>query len=194
MGLKDFMKVVAGIDDDVEITQEEIEERKQLIRNESRAEESRVATPAPAPSTSYSTPISEPLTGFSHKADEGIYATPIAVPAPKTEKHSTMNGSSQFKMIVIEPKKFEECTKLVDSLKARKPIIVNLEKVETELARKMFDFLQGATYALDGSANKVTPNIFIFAPKNVDINAKLNRGDTEAGYPNNNNENNPWRK
>lgn len=35
--------------------------------------------------------------------------------------------TSTFKLMVIEPKGFDECSKLVDSLKSRKPIIVNLE-------------------------------------------------------------------
>ena len=49
--------------------------------------------------------------------------------------------TSAFKLVVIEPKGFEECPKLVDSLKSRKPIIVNLEKLESDTGRKIFDFL-----------------------------------------------------
>ena len=53
--------------------------------------------------------------------------------------------TNAFKLVVIEPQGFEECSGLVDSLKARKPIIVNLEKLDAETARKIFDFLGGAT-------------------------------------------------
>lgn len=77
--------------------------------------------------------------------------------------------SNQFKMVVIEPKSFEECPRLVDSLKAKKPVIINLEKIESDTARKIFDFLSGATYALNGNVQKVANNIFIFAPENVDV-------------------------
>lgn len=79
--------------------------------------------------------------------------------------------TSAFKLVVIEPQGFEECSSLVDSLKARKPIIVNLEKLEPDTARKIFDFLGGATYALNGNVQKVANNIFIFAPENVAIAA-----------------------
>ena len=79
--------------------------------------------------------------------------------------------TSSFKLVVIEPQGFEECSGLVDSLKTRKPIIVNLEKLEPDMARKIFDFLGGATYALNGNVQKVANNIFIFAPENVDIAA-----------------------
>lgn len=78
-------------------------------------------------------------------------------------------STSPFKLVVIEPQSFEECPKLVDSLKSRRPVIINLEKIESESARKIFDFLSGATYALNGNVQKVANNIFVFAPENVDI-------------------------
>ena len=80
-------------------------------------------------------------------------------------------ASSAFKLMVIEPEGFEECPKLVDSLKSRKPVIINLEKIDSDTARKIFDFLSGATYALNGNVQKVANNIFIFAPENVDISS-----------------------
>lgn len=80
--------------------------------------------------------------------------------------------TNAFKLVVIEPKGFDECSKLVDSLKSRKPIIVNLEKLDSDTARKIFDFLGGATYALNGNVQKVANNIFVFAPENVAIFAE----------------------
>ncbi len=80
--------------------------------------------------------------------------------------------TSKFNLMVIEPKGFDECSKLVDSLKNRKPIIVNLEKLDPDTARKIFDFLGGATYALNGNVQKVANNIFVFAPENVSISAE----------------------
>ena len=70
-------------------------------------------------------------------------------------------------------------------------MIINLEHVETELARKMFDFLSGATYALNGNVQRVTSNIFIFAPANVDIAAKVNRESAEGGQLGE--KSSPWR-
>jgi len=51
-------------------------------------------------------------------------------------------------------------------------VIINLEKIESDAARKIFDFLSGATYALNGNVQKVANNIFIFAPENVDVTAQ----------------------
>lgn len=91
--------------------------------------------------------------------------------AKPAEKRFSVANTSAFRLVLIEPKSFEECPKLVDCLKGRRPVIINLEKLETEVARKIFDFMSGATYALGGNVQKVANNIFIFAPENVDIAA-----------------------
>lgn len=91
------------------------------------------------------------------------------------QNRNTSRQSKPLKLVVIEPSGFEECPKLVDGLKTRKPIIVNLEQIESDVARKIFDFLSGATYALDGTVQKVATNIFVFAPENIDIALNLEK-------------------
>jgi cell division inhibitor SepF len=102
----------------------------------------------------------------------------------------TLNAiTAQFKIIVIEPKGFDECPKLVDNLKSRKPVIINLEKIETDTARKIFDFLSGATYALNGNVQKIANNIFVFLPENVDVATSTTHKGIKFGEENDN----PWR-
>lgn len=168
MGAKDFFNKLIGLEDDedYEITQEEIDkERARMAKDKD--------------SFADSTPKFQ--TGISNKAfTEVVPPMDLNNAQHSQPERISMNQSSPFKMVVIEPKSLDECRKLVDNLRARKPVIINLERVETELARKMFDFLGGATYALSGNVQRVTQNIFIFAPDNVNINAKLDRA-TEAG-------------
>ena len=106
-----------------------------------------------------------------------------------SKRFSTANTSA-FKLVVIEPKSFDECPRLVDSLMSKRPIIVNLEKLDQELGRKIFDFLNGATYALKGNVRKVTNSIFIFTPSNVDINGEEPSGDVDFGFEPK--DKNPW--
>lgn len=102
----------------------------------------------------------------------------------------TLNAiTSKFKIVVIEPKGFDECPKLVDNLKSRKPVIINLEKIETDTARKIFDFLSGATYALNGNVQKIANNIFVFLPENVDVATNTSHKGISFGEDNDN----PWR-
>lgn len=97
--------------------------------------------------------------------------------------------TTAFKLVVIEPKGFDECPKLVDSLKSRKPIIINLEQLDNDTGRKIFDFLGGATYALNGNVQKVANNIFVFAPENVAIFAE---GENKP-YSFDGKDSNPWK-
>lgn len=94
---------------------------------------------------------------------------------PMQNNMPTGRITNQFKMVVIEPKGFDESPKLVDNLKAKKPVIINLEKLESDTARKIFDFLSGATYALNGNVQKVANNIFVFAPENVDVSSSIDQ-------------------
>ncbi|MDD4200743.1 MAG: cell division protein SepF [Eubacteriales bacterium] len=114
------------------------------------------------------------------------YDTSNVVPMQNKTVKSVTNA---FKLVVIEPQSFDECSKLVDNLRSRKPVIVNLEKLDSDTARKIFDFLGGATYALNGNVQKVANNIFVFAPENVAIFADgENRPYSFAGT-----DENPWK-
>mgnify|MGYP002564052301 CR=1 FL=1 len=84
----------------------------------------------------------------------------------------------QFRLVITEPKSFNDCPKMVDSLRTRRPVIINVEHLERETARKIFDFLSGATYAINGKVQKVSDNIFVFAPENVDVLAVSGGEDT----------------
>ena len=184
MGFSDSLKKFIGIDDidyEEEITQEEIDRERAKLEASSPSKPQAPAEPITSPGFRVDNSYADVAPLLSRQSDF----------ASKPQQHS-MNASGAFKMIVIEPKNFDECSKLVDNLKARKPVIINLENVETDLARKIFDFLSGATCALCGNVQRVTQNIFIFAPANVDIAAKLGR-NTEAKAPGSGSGSSPWR-
>ncbi|MBR0308490.1 MAG: cell division protein SepF [Mogibacterium sp.] len=174
MGFMDKMKDLVGItdeyDDDYDITQEEIEAYKRELSGNAPTVAA-AATPEPPLSTGIS-----PL-AFSEVAPPQRFAE-----KPETVDKASRNDSGAFRMVVIEPKNIEECRKLIDNLRNNKPVIINLEKVETDLARKMFDFLSGATYALRGNIQRINQNIYLFAPRNVNIKAMVDR-TTESGKP-----------
>ncbi|WP_129596383.1 cell division protein SepF [Anaerophilus nitritogenes] len=93
-----------------------------------------------------------------------------------TKKNRIVNihTTTQMKVVVYEPTEFEESQSIVDNLKNRKPVVINLENLDQELAKKIFDFVNGAVYALDGNIQKVSKGIFILAPSNVDISGNIN--------------------
>ncbi|AOT68436.1 cell division protein SepF [Geosporobacter ferrireducens] len=91
----------------------------------------------------------------------------------KKNKIVNIHTTTQMKVVIYEPSEFEEAPSIVDNLKNRKPVIINLETLDQELAKKIFDFLNGAVYALDGNIQKVSKGIFILAPNNVDISGNI---------------------
>lgn len=95
---------------------------------------------------------------------------PVMMHSPsKRGKVVNINATTQFKVVVIQPESFDEAKEIADHLKERKPVVINLELMEKETARKIFDFLNGAIYALGGSVQKVSTNIYLIAPYNVTI-------------------------
>ncbi len=93
------------------------------------------------------------------------------------------NSNAQMRVVVIQPESFEEARDITNHLKSRKPIVVNLESVEKNVARRIIDFLSGAVYALDGDIQKVSNGIFIIAPNNVDIMSDVIRNESKAAFP-----------
>ncbi len=107
--------------------------------------------------------------------DEIIEENEEIVPVLNNKKNKVVNihTTTQMKVVLFEPTDFEEAPNIVDNLKNRKPVIINLENIEPDLAKKFFDFLNGALYALDGNIQKVSSGIFLLAPNNVDISGNL---------------------
>ncbi len=75
----------------------------------------------------------------------------------------------QVKVMVVEPFSFDDAQHVSDYLKSRKPVVVNLENTDPDIAKRMIDFISGTTYALNGQIQKVGNHIFLCAPNNVDV-------------------------
>lgn len=87
----------------------------------------------------------------------------------------SMPQTQAVKMVITQPTSFEQSEEICNYLKERKSIIVNLEYVNKDVARRIVDFLSGAVHALDGYIQKVSNSIFLVAPANYDISSDLAR-------------------
>ncbi len=88
---------------------------------------------------------------------------------PKRGKIVNIHTTTQLKVVVVHPESFEDSKEIADHLKTKKPIVVNLEKIDAEVAKKIIDFLSGAVYALDGNIQKISKGIFLIVPYNMGI-------------------------
>ena len=95
---------------------------------------------------------------------------------------------STMKVMIVEPKKYEEVTQIADHLKQKKTVIVNLENLaDANVRRCIFEFMSGAVYVLEGDMQKVSKGIFILAPHNVNIDASLKKElESKTFFPWNN--------
>ena len=87
----------------------------------------------------------------------------------KNNKVVSMPQVQQVKMVISQPTTFEQATNICDLLKQKKSVIVNLEYVNKEVARRIIDVVSGAVYALDGHMQKISNSIILIAPYNYDI-------------------------
>ena len=81
----------------------------------------------------------------------------------------SVNTNVTMQVVIIKPEAYEDAQEICDQIKTKRPVVVNLEKVEYPVAQRIMDFLSGTCYALEGSIQRVANNIFIIAPENVDI-------------------------
>ncbi len=93
----------------------------------------------------------------------------------RSNKVVTMPQANQIKMVISQPTTFEQSETICDLLKEKKSIIVNLEYVNKDVARRIIDVISGAVHALDGHIQKVSNSIFLIAPYNYDITNDMAR-------------------
>ncbi len=85
----------------------------------------------------------------------------------------TAPQSAKYRMIVYQPVSYDDTQNIIDNLKSKKPVIVNLESLDQDVAQRTLDFMSGAVYALNGNIHKISRGIFVLAPTNVDISGNV---------------------
>jgi len=87
----------------------------------------------------------------------------------------TSNGLSE--VVVIEPRTFEEMPQVIQALRERKSVVLNLTIMDPDQAQRAVDFVAGGTYAIDGHQERIGESIFLFTPSCVQVS-------TQAGVVN----------
>ena len=103
-------------------------------------------------------------------------------PAPMTvPKVVSLNQPNRMELLNFTMLSYDMTGEICGYIKNRKPIIVNMEKLVPHEMQRAVDYLTGACFALNGTVEKVTDNIFIFAPEHVNINPEKLKQRT--GFP-----------
>ena len=94
-----------------------------------------------------------------------------------------LNANIQMEVIVSSPDSLEAAREIAEHIKSKKPVIINLERVEYKVAQRITDFLCGCCCAMNGNVQRIAEKIFMIAPDNVDfagdmaLQETLNQGD-----------------
>lgn len=84
-----------------------------------------------------------------------------------------LQATGKNKMILFEPRAYSESTQIIDYLKNRNTVVVNLKRVTPDQAKRIVDFLTGGLYAMNGNLQKLGGGIFLCAPNNVNVEGKI---------------------
>jgi cell division inhibitor SepF len=80
---------------------------------------------------------------------------------------------SQSKVILLEPHSYDEVQEIADYLKNRKAVVINVQRISRDQAKRIVDFLSGTVYAIGGDIQKLGSNIFLCTPDNVDVTGSI---------------------
>ncbi|HAC64687.1 MAG TPA: cell division protein SepF [Cyanothece sp. UBA12306] len=97
--------------------------------------------------------------------------------------------NSIAEVVVVEPHSFDEMPQVIQTLRERKSVVLNLNAMDSEEAQRAVDFVAGGTYAIDGHQERIGESIFLFTPSCVKVSTLSGTvhdvPDVPAGTPRN---------
>ena len=90
--------------------------------------------------------------------------------------------TDKVKIVVHEPIVFDDAPLVLNDILTKNVVVLNLEMLEMDTKRQIFDFVSGGIYAINGKIQKVTKDIFIIAPKGVQIDGKIKDQIQSKGF------------
>lgn len=87
-------------------------------------------------------------------------ARPMKKQAPRTPEQQ---------VVLFNPKDFDEAGELVTYITQGRSLVMALEGIPTETARRLLDFISGICFALNAKITPVSAKTYFVTPENVDI-------------------------
>jgi cell division inhibitor SepF len=100
----------------------------------------------------------------------------------RKNKIVSIKTNTSPKVLLKEPLEFQDIMEIVDAVKSRRIVVMNIAEVEPKHAQRMIDYIVGACYALNGSFEEISKSIYIIAPDNVEITKDLKQELNKSGF------------
>ena len=91
----------------------------------------------------------------------------------RRNKVVNIHATTQLQVVLVKPERYENASEIADHLRDKRTVVLNLEKTQKDVARRLLDFLSGVAYAQEGKIKKVALQTYIVTPYNVDIMGDL---------------------
>lgn len=92
-------------------------------------------------------------------------------------------GSKESQVILFAPKTFDEAGEIVGHLNASHSVVMTLEGLPLDTARRLLDFISGIAFALQGKITPVSAKTYFVTPRNVDIvGAQTEQPESDGQY------------
>ncbi len=104
-------------------------------------------------------------------------------PKPVRRERTVSFGGNETQVILFNPKTFDEAGELVSHLQQNRSVVMTLEGLPTDNARRLLDFLSGITFALQGKITPVSAKTYFVTPQNVDlVGSQLEQPESDGQY------------
>ena len=124
--------------------------------------------PAPAKKPKTSGGFFSNLTGGGNNSTQSSQAK-VSQKPQKNSKKSNASFPGDTQVVLFNPKTFDDAGELVNYLNQGRSLVMALEGVPTDTARRLLDFISGIAYALNGKITPVSAKTYFVTPENVDL-------------------------
>ena len=91
-------------------------------------------------------------------------------------KQQAKRGNQLSQIALYEPRLYADVRQIAQQLLKGQAVIVNFTQMDDKNAKRVVDFLNGATYAIDGGIRRIGKEIFLCTPKNYEVSSDLSDG------------------
>lgn len=95
----------------------------------------------------------------------------VDAPAPQQPVRPKLivHEAPKLNVQIYTPKSFDEVVGIADDLRDKNAVVVNYERVDTDLQRRICDFINGCCYVTDGGVKRVCGTIVLYVPEGVNV-------------------------
>ncbi|MFD2628306.1 cell division protein SepF [Oceanobacillus kapialis] len=107
-------------------------------------------------------------------------------PSPQGKKQNVVSLTSMqqasSKVVLCEPRTYNEAQEIADNIINRRAVVINLQRVDHQQAKRIVDFLSGTVYALNGDIQKLGAETFLCTPDNVNVSGSISEAFSENEF------------